>query len=969
MADLKYSVQIDTQKATQSLQRLQTGVGGMQTAFGGLRTALGALAFGAAIRGALGFAAAVNDMSQATNVSRASILGLGQALTTNGGQASKATDAVQRFSLTLGNAAEGSKSAQDAFSSVGISLEDLGRLDESELLARTIEGLGAIEDSGRRAAIQAQIFGKTMAGVNAAGLATNFRQVAIEQERNAEAVRKAGEAQDKLNSAMNKFQTAVIRTIEPLVDAFNRLSDEQISSLIESVVKLAAALGSLVVATKVFGAIGLAITGFAGYLALAKIGMGELSKTIAVFTGSRIPGAIKGLRQASGVLGVFSSLWLTLKINITKTIPFLLAAFAKFLPLAVAVGAALFVVNEAVRAITGTSLAQWIGKTVDRVKELFGIVNTGADTAGDAAVTAANKAADANKTIVDAQAEAKKKAAEAARAAALEFKKELQALNELTGAYRNSINSAAEYYQLQTDNIGQSEKQRDINEQRFGAEQTYLNQVTDLTRQYNTARLKASEGDANAARLMPEISRAIEQVTTAYQRQVQGIYQLVQARARALGQDQLIKFQTQEQIRLQRDLQKVQDDTAKLGMTRIEQKYYDITAAARASARAAIEAEQARRGSELDVDEVKAYYAAALAGTEKLKRAQADFSRQSRSFSAGWKQAFNDYVDDATNAAAVAGRLFDKFTKGLEDAIVDFAKTGKFNWKKFVAEMSEELLRAQIRKTIANLGKAFGLDDLFGGGAPGSSAKNPMYVRDVDGGGIGAGGAQGGGGVGGGIIGAAKTAASGIWESIKAGVSRIFGGSEASEATGGIWATIKNTASTLFNSSLKGISGLMGSFGSSISKLLSSAGSGLGNMANSLMKSVSGMFSGIKGGGSSALKSIGSAVSSVFSGSKSKGGGILDSIVSGAKSLFGGFFANGGTLPRGKFGIVGERGPELISGPGQITPLQGLGGGSTNVTYNISAVDAASFQALIARDPGFIHAVAMQGARGIPAKR
>jgi hypothetical protein len=44
-------------------------------------------------------------------------------------------------------------------------------------------------------------------------------------------------------------------------------------------------------------------------------------------------------------------------------------------------------------------------------------------------------------------------------------------------------------------------------------------------------------------------------------------------------------------------------------------------------------------------------------------------------------------------------------------------------------------------------------------------------------------------------------------------------------------------------------------------------------------------------------------------------------------------------------------------------------GGSTNVTYNIQAVDAASFQALVARDPSFIHAVAMQGARGIPARR
>jgi hypothetical protein len=44
-------------------------------------------------------------------------------------------------------------------------------------------------------------------------------------------------------------------------------------------------------------------------------------------------------------------------------------------------------------------------------------------------------------------------------------------------------------------------------------------------------------------------------------------------------------------------------------------------------------------------------------------------------------------------------------------------------------------------------------------------------------------------------------------------------------------------------------------------------------------------------------------------------------------------------------------------------------GGVTNVTYNISAVDAISFQQLVARDPSFIHAVAMQGARGMPLGR
>ena len=39
---------------------------------------------------------------------------------------------------------------------------------------------------------------------------------------------------------------------------------------------------------------------------------------------------------------------------------------------------------------------------------------------------------------------------------------------------------------------------------------------------------------------------------------------------------------------------------------------------------------------------------------------------------------------------------------------------------------------------------------------------------------------------------------------------------------------------------------------------------------------------------------------------------------------------------------------------------------TTNVTYSIQAVDAASFQQLVARDPKFLHAVVEKGRRSIP---
>ena len=169
-----------------------------------------------------------------------------------------------------------------------------------------------------------------------------------------------------------------------------------------------------------------------------------------------------------------------------------------------------------------------------------------------------------------------------------------------------------------------------------------------------------------------------------------------------------------------------------------------------------------------------------------------------RSFEYGWKNAFDSYKDNATNSAKQAEQIFGRFTKGMEDAIVGFARTGKFSMRDFLADIAEMILRSQIQRLMAQM---FGGFNLFGGG--------------------------------------------------------------------------------------------------------------------------------------------------------------------GGSSRFAGGFANGGTIPAGQFGLVGENGPEFITGPANITPM----GGGSNITLNINAVDAPSFQQLIARDPKFVFAVAEQGRRSIPEMR
>jgi len=88
-----------------------------------------------------------------------------------------------------------------------------------------------------------------------------------------------------------------------------------------------------------------------------------------------------------------------------------------------------------------------------------------------------------------------------------------------------------------------------------------------------------------------------------------------------------------------------------------------------------------------------------------------------------------------------------------------------------------------------------------------------------------------------------------------------------------------------------------------------------------------------KGGAGGGLN-IGDMVSGI--------GSFASGIGSSIMSFFGGPFADGGNLPAGKFGLVGEQGPELITGPAKVISNEesfGNGGGQPAVNITIQAID------------------------------
>jgi len=80
----------------------------------------------------------------------------------------------------------------------------------------------------------------------------------------------------------------------------------------------------------------------------------------------------------------------------------------------------------------------------------------------------------------------------------------------------------------------------------------------------------------------------------------------------------------------------------------------------------------------------------------------------SRTWEAGWKDAFDKYMDNATNAATRAGEVFGSITRNMESAIDRFVETGKFSFKDFARSIIQDLLKIELKAQASKIFGAIG---------------------------------------------------------------------------------------------------------------------------------------------------------------------------------------------------------------------------------------------------------------------
>ena len=891
MANINYNVSVNTSQGVQALNNLQSKVGDLTSKFDGLKSVIGGLAIGAAITSLLRFADNVQDLSDATGIATQNLLGFQKAVQSFGGNAEVADKAILKLVTNIGAAADGSAEIQAAFGKVGVSLNDLATLSEQDILAKTIAGLEGLTDKSEQAFIKQQLLGKEFRNVATSGLAEAYAKATQESAKYAESIKAAADTQQKLETAISRIKMAALEALKPVADFINGLDEGQINKFIDAMTKLAASMAALWAIVKIIESLKTAIAVF--------VEIGSLALTFA-----------KNLSPIGRIIAGFISGFLAAE-----------AAARKFFDISLIEG-----------------WGNLLGITNQKQKELnaTGVADTSA--AQDTNTEAANKA----KEAAERQAEAQRKV----KAAIEELKNSLAGV---TDGFIKFNQQNLDAIALQTELIGATQQDSEVKRANAEITKKAAEEIDKL--EASKAKLnEAQKQQGGVALIDAEIAKIKERAEIDKATTESAIKNLNDKKSAYEALKSIQDFSYKSEIESVRKVQDIMDQQVQ-NMTGLEKSYAEIDIAARKSAESAIDAENSRRRAaqqtKMTAEEEKKYYDAATKGNAELKRAAEEQYNYSRKFSTGWNKALKEYVDNATNAARQAENIFNKAFQGLEDLIVDFVKTGKFEWKSFVNMMLEELLRSQIQQVFAGLmnsmsgsmsGGGLGgllgggnqqqqggggggimgaLGGLFGGGAPGSSPNNPMYVIAV------------GGGIGGGS------------QDPLGDFINTLPGMKEDQKGGGTWDKITEMAGSAWDTISSGAGAVWDSVSSAAGSVWDSVSSGFGGMA----ESIGGLFSG--------------------GGSQDSGGGWMDAIGSAVGGLFDGWFANGGNIGAGKFGVVGENGPELVSGPASVTPMSG----GTNVTYNINAVDAQSFKAMIAADPSFIYAVSMQGAKGMPAGR
>ena len=100
-----------------------------------------------------------------------------------------------------------------------------------------------------------------------------------------------------------------------------------------------------------------------------------------------------------------------------------------------------------------------------------------------------------------------------------------------------------------------------------------------------------------------------------------------------------------------------------------------------------------------------------------------NFSEYTTEFMSGWNQAFNNWKSEVEDTAKFGREVFNKFANGLTDTLTTFFMTGKADFRGFLQDILQMIIKSGIQRALAGIFSGLGglgseggiLSSLFGG--------------------------------------------------------------------------------------------------------------------------------------------------------------------------------------------------------------------------------------------------------------
>ena len=706
-------------KGTEGIDRAKEKIDGVKTAVGGLATALLGVSFAGFISGALQAADRISDFSDATNISIASLKGLEAAMDASGGKGRNLERAINQLYAAMDSANGGSIAARDAFAKVGVSLSDLKNMSEADILQKTLEGLAQMPPGAERASVATTLLSKAFRGIDPKQLLD-----ALDPEKylaNEEATKRAAQAQQELEQKYKTLQEGAIAALEPILNLMgsHNMTVENATKLVQG---LAIAFGVL------FGAQAIASIGAA---------VGMILKLNTALKGTAAVQA--GLQALQGPKG-----------------------WAILAGAGVAATAALYGLNKMLEETESKGQA-----AQDAVAGVAGAAGIPAapTTTGGKIVQAKPQAGLANRqqeldarqrAVLESQRRIAQSQVEIDKFAALQGASEIQKIQEESAAeiakarleifakeHLSNQQKAAEFAAKRKDEETKAaidiarvrrEQENMVMQQKIG----YQDQIAQMLGYEKSELQKINEQIAQQPEKYKEIGDQMRENAVMQDQNLQYIKKFNQEQERAkqltaegfaVGVDyakqrELIAIEEEKAMRLSAAKTELERAAITEEIDR-RKRLSDLTATllndekTRAALLSDMEGdatpEQIQRLVDL-AERIKTQTQLETDLSNLRMQAAQRVSEHQRSFSVGWEEAYNKYIEDSNNAANQAKTYFDTFTRGFEDAIVRFVQTGKLSFKDLANSVIAEFARIQAKKIAVGV---FG-ESGTGGGILGS---------------------------------------------------------------------------------------------------------------------------------------------------------------------------------------------------------------------------------------------------------